>query len=131
MKRLISLILAAVLCMMIVAGYVMGTKQEAGADDGPYGKYVFSADPTQYVELKPDGSCLVAMREYTPSGHPGKQLESVSGTYGIKGDIVTFILKTPRGDIKSEFKLEGNTLVSTRKNAPRGLEGAKYIKRDN
>ena len=69
------------------------------------------------------------MREYTPSGVAGKSVESLSGTYEIKGDIVTLILKTPRGDMKSEFKLDGNTLVPTRKNVPPGLEGAKYIKR--
>ncbi len=129
MKRIRSLILSAVLCVTIIVGYVEGTKQEAGAADGPYGKYFLSVDPTQYVELKPDSSCLIGMREYTPSGVAGKRVESLSGTYEIKGDIVTLILKTPRGDMKSEFKLDGNTLVPTRKNVPPGLEGAKYIKR--
>ncbi len=129
MKRIRSLILSLVLCLIIVVGYVVGTKQEAGADDGPYGKYFLSVDPTQYIELKTDGSCLVGAREYGPSGQPGKRLESFGGTYEIKGDIVTLVLKTPRGDMKSEFKLDGNTLVPTRKNVPRELEGAKYIKR--
>ncbi|MFB3883857.1 MAG: hypothetical protein ACE144_01440 [Thermodesulfobacteriota bacterium] len=129
MKRLTSFMLSMALCLTIVVGYVEGTRQEGYADDGPHGKYVFSADPTQYVELRSDGSCLVVTREYTPSGHPGKQLESLSGTYEIKGDIVTFILKAPRGDIRSELRLEGNTLVLTRKKVPPGLEGAKYIKK--
>jgi hypothetical protein len=128
MRRL-TVCLLVVSCLVIGIGYVTRIKQEAGADEGPYGKYVFSADPTQYVELRPDSTCLAVTREYTPSGHPGKKLESVSGTYEIKGDIVTFVLKTPRGDVRSELKLEGNTLVPARKNVPRGLEGAKYIKR--
>ena len=128
MKRLAVYVLV-VSCLIIGIGYVAGTKQEVGAADGPYGKYFLSVDPTQYVELKPDGSCLIGMREYTPSGVAGRSVESLSGTYEIKGDIVTLILKTPRGDMKSELKLEGNTLVPTRKNVPSGLEGAKYIKR--
>ena len=128
MTRL-TIYISVVLCLIIVVGHMAGTKQEAGAADGPYGKYFLSVDPTQYVELKPDGSCLIGMREYTPSGVAGKSVESLSGTYEIKGDIVTLILKTPRGDMKSEFKLDGNTLVPTRKNVPPGLEGAKYIKR--
>ena len=125
MKRLISLILSVVLCLIILVGYVAGTKQEAGADDGPYGKYVFSADSTQYLELRPDGSCLIVTREYTPSGVPGKRLVSINGTYEIKGDIVS--IGGPAG--KLDWRLEGNTLVPTQtKFLPRGLEGAKYIK---
>jgi hypothetical protein len=125
MKRLISLILSVVLCLIIVIGYIAGTKQEASADDGPYGKYVFSADSTQYLELRPDGSCLIVTREYTPSGVPGKRLVSFSGTFEIKGDIVSFT--GPAG--KLDWRLEGNTLVPTQpKLLPRGLEGAKYIK---
>ena len=128
MKRLFLSILLVVLCPIIIVGYVAGTKQEAGADNGPYGKYVLSADPTQYIELKPDGSCLIGAREYTPSGQTGR-LEFISGTYEIKGDIATLTLKLPRGALKSEFRLEGNTLVPKRERLPRGLEGAKYIKR--
>jgi hypothetical protein len=128
LKRLGLSNLLFVLGMIIVVGYVTGIKQEAGADSGPYGKYVLSADPTQYIELKPDGSCLVGAREYTPSGKPGR-LEFISGTYEIKGDIATLTLKLPRGALKSELTLVGNTLVPKRERLPRGLEGAKYIKK--
>ena len=128
MKRVFLLILTVVVCWIIVVGYVGGVRQETGANNGPYGKYVLSTDPTQYIELKPDGSCLVGVREYTPSGKTGK-LELLSGTYETKGDIVTLELKAPRGTLKSEFRLEGDSLVPEMKQVPRGLEGAKYMKR--
>jgi len=129
MKRSFLLILSVVLCPIIVVGYVAGTKQEAGADNGPNGKYVLSVDPTQYIELRSDGTCLVGAREYTPSGQTGK-LELLSGTYEMRGDIVTLKVIVSHGTLVSEFRLEDNTLVPQKmKRVPRGLEGAKYIRR--
>ncbi len=128
MKRVSLLILSVVLSSIILVGYMGVATQEAVADNGPYGKYLLSTDSTQYIELKPSGSCLIGAREYTPSGQTGK-LESLSGTYEVKGDMVILELKTARGTLKSEFRLEGNNLVPQRRPVPRGLEGAKYIKK--
>jgi len=129
MKRLFLLILSVMLCLIIVVGYIAGTKRKASADNGPYGKYVLSTDSTQYIELKPDGSCLVGAKEYGPGGGTGK-LELLRGTYEIKGDVVTVKLGTAQKPLISEFKLEGNTLVPPKMKIARpGLEGAKYIKK--
>ncbi len=134
MKRPISLILAVVLCLIIVVGYVAGTRQEAGADDGLYGKYVLSVDPTQYIELRSDGSCLVGIRVLHPSGDFDRTIESFSGTYEIKGDIVT-LKPIMHGKVQNiEFRLEGNTLVPPKYQGGtdrmrKAMEGAKYVKR--
>ena len=134
MKRVISLILSVALCMVISVSYVAGTKQAAGADNGPYGKYVLSADTTQYIELRPDGSCLMGIRVLHPSGDFDRSLELFSGTYEIKGDIVTLkpILHGKAQNV--EFRLEGNTLMPPKYEGGtdrmrKAMEGAKYIRR--
>ncbi len=129
MTRLTNYI-SVVLCLIIGVGYVAGTKQEAGADDGPYGKYVLSVDPVQYIELKPDGNCLIGARELTPSGTFSGSIKVFSGRYEIKGDILTFIGPGGSGD----WRLEGNTLVPPKyergtDRMKKAMEGAKYIKR--
>ena len=86
MKRVISLILSVVLCLIIGIGYLAGTKEEAGADNGFYGKYYSSRYPEDYLELKPDSSFFLRVRERTPSGVPGKNFLEVSGSYEIKGE---------------------------------------------
>ncbi len=133
MTRL-TIYISVVLCLIIVVGHMAGTKQEAGADDGRYGKYVLSVDPTQYIELRSDGSCLMGIRVLHPSGDFDRRLESFSGTYEIKGDIVTLkpILHGKAQNI--EFRLEGNTLVPPKyeggtSGMRKTMEGAKYIKR--
>ncbi|MFB3883840.1 MAG: hypothetical protein ACE144_01355 [Thermodesulfobacteriota bacterium] len=134
MKRAVSLILSAVVCLTLGTGYVAGTRQDAGADEKPYGKYVFSADPTQYVELRPDSSCVIGIRVLGPSGGFEGTLQSFSGTYEIKGDIVT-LKPVMHGKAQNiEFRLEGNTLVPPKYQGGtdrmrKTMEGAKYIRK--
>jgi hypothetical protein len=136
MTRL-NIYVSVVLCLIIVVGcsagtkQSVGTKQKAGADNGPYGKYVLSVDPIQYFELRPDGRCLYGARELTPDGYFRGSIEVFSATCEVKGDIVTFIDLNKR---KVELKLQGNTLVPPKfeRGTPRmqkAMEGAKFIKR--
>ncbi len=123
MNRL-SINLLIVLCLIIGVGYVTGIQQEAVADDGPYGKYFYSLDSTQYFELKPDGKYVAAVRVHHPNRTFGEKLEFFTGKYVVKENIVKFMGFS--GNV--ELKLEGNTLALVKK---RGLwfEDAKYIKR--
>jgi len=134
MKRLFLLILSVVLCTIIVVGCVAGRKQGPAADSGRYGKYVYSLDSTQYLELRRDGSYVAATREHGPSGGFGRDLQSFSGSYEIKGDIVTIMppreldpKKIIPDENKSKLRFEGNTLMPVKK--MRRYEGAKFIKR--
>lgn len=131
MKRLISLILSVALCLIIVVGFMSGTKQTAGADEGPYGKYFLSVDPVQYIELRADGSCIIGTRELGPSGGFLGSIRVFSGTYEIKGNILTIIGPEVK---KLEWRIEGNTILPPeykRGNLAmnKSMEGAKYIKR--
>ena len=53
MTRL-TIYVSVVLCLIIVVGCAAGTKQPAGADNEPYGKYVHSQDAASYLELRPE-----------------------------------------------------------------------------
>lgn len=130
MTRL-TIYISVVLCLIIVAGYVAGTKQEAGADNEPYGIYVLSVDPVQYIELRTDGSCIIGTRELGPSGGFLGSIRVFSGTYEIKGNILTIIGPEVK---KLEWRIEGNTILPPeykRGNLAmnKSMEGAKYIKR--
>ena len=130
MKRLFMLGLSLVLCTIIVVGFMSWTKQAAGADNGTYGKYVFPEDPSTYIELRPDGSCLFVARVYGPSGKPTDKISTVKGTYEIKGDIVTIKLissNSSKYDIV-DFRLEGNALVTIKTKSGKGRDGLKLIK---
>jgi hypothetical protein len=112
MTRLIIYV-SVVLCLIIVVGFAAGTKQLAGADNEPCGKYVHSQDAASYLELRPDGSCRVEGRGRTPSGQVGEPFE-LKGNYEIKGDIVTLKLVTLTGEKvrgTKDFTLKGKTLV--------------------
>lgn len=122
MTRL-TIYVSVVLCLIIVVGCAAGTKQLAGADNEPYGKYVHSQDAASYLELRPDGSCRAVARTRTPSGQVGKPSE-LKGTYEIKRDIVTLKLTTLSGEKlrgTKDFTLKGKTLVDA--------EGGIWIKR--
>ena len=115
MTRL-TIYVSVVLCLIIVVGCAAGTKQLAGADNEPYGKYVHSQDAASYLELRPDGSCRAGGRVRHPSGQVGEPFE-LKGTYEIKGDIVTLKLISPAGEKvrgTKDFTLKGNTLVDAR-----------------
>ncbi len=125
--------LLVVLCLIIYVGCVAGIKQEVGPDSGRYGKYIYSLDSTQYLDLRRDGSYVATVRVHHPSGKFGRELQSFSGSYEIKGDVVTLMPpreldpKKVNPNQKSELRLEGNTLVPVKK--MRRYEGAKFIKR--
>jgi hypothetical protein len=120
MARL-TIYISVVFCLIIVVGCVAGTKQQAGAYNEPYGKYYSLRYPQDYLELKPDGSFLFRIRERDPSGGDrGRNLEA-SGTYKIKGDIVSVKPIIPSGLQEAELTLKGNTLVDKK--------GEKWIKR--
>jgi len=101
------------------------------ADKAYYGKYFYSLDSTQFIELKPNGSFKFATRVHHPDGKFGKDLKYVTGPYEVKGDIVILMFNEIDGEKihdKSDLKIEGNTLVPTRKMRGK-FKGAKFMKK--
>jgi len=125
-----------VLCL-IVAGCATGANQAAGTGNTIYGKYFLSVDPTQYIELQPDGICHVGARELGPSGGFHGNIKVFSMACAVKGDTDTVILTGGPGAPKGNsiaFKREGNALVPLMKRdgtpgQQKTMEGAKWIKR--